>query len=121
MKSAWRILPPTRYPFHSYKNLYTILGIRETPIIIPMMVIPTGKSTSRLLFKVVVIGASISAVNIAKPPPLSAKLKPSKILKIPIINDAEKNADGNRYDKIAPFIQSVNKIVNVNENIMQAS
>ena len=40
--------------------------MRPTPIMVPMMPIPTGRSTSRLLDKVVVIGANISAVIMAR-------------------------------------------------------
>jgi hypothetical protein len=57
-----------------YRNLYTIRGIRLTPIMIPMIVIPTGTSTSRLSVNVVVIGASIALVKVMKSTLLSPKI-----------------------------------------------
>ena len=37
-----------------------------TPIMVPMMLIPMGRRTSRLLDKVVLMGANISAVIMAR-------------------------------------------------------
>lgn len=72
-----------------YKNLYTILGMSDTPIITPIIAIPTGRRTPRLSFKVVVIGASISAVTSAPfiPLPPFPTLKPHEIFYISVVKN----------------------------------
>jgi hypothetical protein len=47
---------------YDYKNLYTILGISFTPIMIDISVIPTGRSTSRFAVTPSIIGCNWSDV-----------------------------------------------------------
>lgn len=78
---------------YNYKNLYTIRGIKETPIITAIIPIPTGKRTPTLSEIVSEIGFTMAAVKVA---PLS---KPVTSFQVIIYLMALKKVEKNRHKR----------------------